>query len=168
MAPNFAASRRKASNKATSSQGAGSTGNHRPKKGRQGANKREEADFSLEQFVARTIPLLDLESEAEVTQVSVRKNIAGALQFHVTIHAKCMLGSCERGIQTSPCECVCYDMWFMLQAQEELAGGQMERAASRGRVLLNLRCTAAEGGLLGRTLLTLVSNKVQSLQEAVC
>lgn len=30
---------------------------------------------------------------------------------------------------------------------------------ARGRALLNLRMTDAEGGLLGRTLLTLVSNK---------
>jgi len=34
-----------------------------------------------------------------------------------------------------------------------------ETAQARGRALLNLRCSGAEGGLLGRTLLTLVPNK---------
>lgn len=32
---------------------------------------------------------------------------------------------------------------------------------AKGQVLLNLRCAEAAGGLLGRTLLTLVSNKVR-------
>lgn len=47
------------------------------------------------------------------------------------------------------------------QAEEALAAGSPERAAARGRALLNLRLTEAEGGLLGRTLLTLVNNKVR-------
>ena len=33
------------------------------------------------------------------------------------------------------------------------------RPQARGRALLNLRCSEIEGGLLGRQLLTLVSNK---------
>jgi hypothetical protein len=37
-----------------------------------------------------------------------------------------------------------------------------EAAQARGRALLNLRMRDAEGGLLGRTLLTLASNKVQA------
>jgi len=44
--------------------------------------------------------------------------------------------------------------------QGELAGLSPERAAKRGRTLLNLRCEDVEGGLLGRSLLTLVNNKV--------
>lgn len=46
-----------------------------------------------------------------------------------------------------------------LQAEETLAAGSPESAAAKGRALLNLRLTEAEGGLLGRTLLTLVNNK---------
>lgn len=47
------------------------------------------------------------------------------------------------------------------QAEEALAAGSPEHAAARGRALLNLRLTEAEGGLLGRTLLTLVNNKAR-------
>ena len=46
-----------------------------------------------------------------------------------------------------------------VQAQGELAGLSPEKAARRGRTLLNLRCVDVEGGLLGRSLLTLVNNK---------
>ena len=45
------------------------------------------------------------------------------------------------------------------QAEEALAGASPEAAAAKGRAMLNLRLTEAEGGLLGRTLLTLVNNK---------
>ncbi|KAL4427329.1 hypothetical protein ABPG77_003238 [Micractinium sp. CCAP 211/92] len=65
-----------------------------------------------EEFIARVLPLLDMEREAEVAQ-----------------------------------------------AEEALAAGSPESAAARGRALLNLRLADAEGGLLGRTLLTLVNNK---------
>lgn len=41
-----------------------------------------------------------------------------------------------------------------------MAGLSPEAAARRGRTLLNLRCTEVEAGLLGRTLITLVNNKV--------
>ena len=50
-----------------------------------------------------------------------------------------------------------------LQAQESIGQSRPEAAQARGRALLNLRMQDAEGGLLGRTLLTLVSNKVRSL-----
>ena len=54
-----------------------------------------------------------------------------------------------------------------MQTQEALGSvQQLERASARGRVLLNLRCAEVEGGLLGRTLLTLVSNKVHSFMLA--
>eukprot|EP00887_Chlorella_sp_A99_P002446 scaffold10.g2446.t1 len=43
------------------------------------------------------------------------------------------------------------------QAEEALSGCSPAAAAARGRALLNLRLTEAEGGLLGRTLLTLGS-----------
>ena len=46
------------------------------------------------------------------------------------------------------------------QAQDSIAQSRPEAAQARGRALLNLRMQDAEGGLLGRTLLTLVSNKV--------
>ncbi|KAI7837886.1 hypothetical protein COHA_008373 [Chlorella ohadii] len=68
--------------------------------------------ISVEEFIARVLPLLDMERDAEVAQ-----------------------------------------------AEEALAAGSPERAAAKGRALLNLRLTDAEGGLLGRTLLTLVNNK---------
>ncbi len=42
-----------------------------------------------------------------------------------------------------------------------------EAAQARGRALLNLRLRDAEGGLLGRTLLSLVSNKVAICAYAV-
>ncbi|KAL4440242.1 hypothetical protein ABPG75_003243 [Micractinium tetrahymenae] len=45
------------------------------------------------------------------------------------------------------------------QAEEALSAGSPESAAAKGRALLNLRLADAEGGLLGRTLLTLVNNK---------
>lgn len=45
------------------------------------------------------------------------------------------------------------------QAEEALSGCSPAAAAARGRALLNLQLTEAEGGLLGRTLLTLVNNK---------
>ena len=47
-----------------------------------------------------------------------------------------------------------------VQAQSSLASAQPSTAEARGRVLLNLRLRDAEGGLLGRTLLTLIANKV--------
>ncbi|KAK9808936.1 hypothetical protein WJX72_006613 [[Myrmecia] bisecta] len=68
--------------------------------------------LSLEAFVAQTLPLLELEKDAEVAQ-----------------------------------------------AQEAVSQCKPETAQAKGRALLNLRCTDAEGGLLGRTLLTLASNK---------
>ncbi|KAK9915598.1 hypothetical protein WJX75_001370 [Coccomyxa subellipsoidea] len=68
--------------------------------------------LSLEDFVSRTLPLLEMEHEAEVAQ-----------------------------------------------AQESIAQRRPEVAQARGRALLNLRLRDAEGGLLGRTLLALVSNK---------
>ena len=45
------------------------------------------------------------------------------------------------------------------QATEAAAACSPARAQARGRALLNLRLAEAEGGLLGRTLLTLVPNK---------
>ncbi|KAK9868471.1 hypothetical protein WJX84_007692 [Apatococcus fuscideae] len=45
------------------------------------------------------------------------------------------------------------------QAEEAVSLGGIESAQAKGRVITNLRCSDAEGGLLGRTLLTLVSNK---------
>jgi len=48
------------------------------------------------------------------------------------------------------------------QALESSAAKQPEAAAASGRALLNLRVRDAEGGLLGRTLLTLVSNKARN------
>jgi hypothetical protein len=50
--------------------------------------------------------------------------------------------------------------WRGTQAQDSIAQTTAERAEARGRALMNLRLQEAEGGLLGRTLLTLVSNKV--------
>ncbi len=47
-----------------------------------------------------------------------------------------------------------------VQAQSSLAAAQPSAAEARGRVLPNLRLRDAEGGLLGRTLLTLIANKV--------
>ena len=47
-----------------------------------------------------------------------------------------------------------------LKAEEAVSLGGIESAQAKGRVITNLRCSDAEGGLLGRTLLTLVSNKV--------
>ena len=44
-----------------------------------------------------------------------------------------------------------------------MAGLSPEAAARRGRTLLNLRCTEVEAGLLGRTLITLINNKVRVL-----
>lgn len=56
----------------------------------------------------------------------------------------------------------------MLQAQESIGQSRPEAAQARGRALLNLRVQDAEGGLLGRTLLTLVSNKVGTLWLRAC
>lgn len=50
-----------------------------------------------------------------------------------------------------------------VQAQESIAQRRPEVAQARGRAVLNLRLRDAEGGLLGRTLLALVSNKVTHL-----
>lgn len=52
-------------------------------------------------------------------------------------------------------------MLFDHQAQEAATGVRPERAQARGRALLNLKLRDAEGGLLGRTLLTFILNKVQ-------
>lgn len=49
------------------------------------------------------------------------------------------------------------------QAGDALAKLSPEAAQAKGQVLLNLRCTGSEGGLLGRTLITLVSNKVHAV-----
>ena len=46
------------------------------------------------------------------------------------------------------------------QAQEAVSGVRPQRAQARGRALLNLRLRDTEGGLLGRTLLTFILNKV--------
>ncbi|CAL5218349.1 g9 [Coccomyxa viridis] len=68
--------------------------------------------LTVEDYVSQTLPLLELEKDAEVAQ-----------------------------------------------AQDSIAQSRPEAAQARGRALLNLRVQDAEGGLLGRTLLTLVSNK---------
>ena len=47
------------------------------------------------------------------------------------------------------------------QAQEAVSSVKPEKAQARGRALLNLKLRDAEGGLLGRTLLTFILNKVQ-------
>ncbi len=48
----------------------------------------------------------------------------------------------------------------MVQAGDAIAKLSPAAAQAKGQVLLNLRCAETAGGLLGRTLLTLVSNKV--------
>ena len=70
---------------------------------------------SVEEYVAATLPLLELERGAEVAA-----------------------------------------------AEGVLAACSPEAAQARGAALLNLRLVDAEGGLLGRTLLTLVNNKVRA------
>ncbi|KAG7670496.1 hypothetical protein KSW81_003059 [Nannochloris sp. 'desiccata'] len=50
-------------------------------------------------------------------------------------------------------------------AEESLSSATPEQAQAKGRALLNLRLEGAEGGLLGRTLLTLVRNKLGSSGE---
>ncbi len=57
-----------------------------------------------------------------------------------------------RGVQFQHLSC-------LAQALETTAAKRPEAAAAAGRTLLKLRVRDAEGGLLGRTLLTLVSNK---------
>ena len=57
------------------------------------------------------------------------------------------------------------DVW--LQAEEVVSMGGVEGAQAKGRIIANLRCSDAEGGLLGRTLLTLISNKVISHDKIV-
>ena len=55
------------------------------------------------------------------------------------------------------------------QAQEAVSSVRPQRAQARGRALLNLRLRDAEGGLLGRTLLTFILNKVwQTPLHAFC
>ena len=59
------------------------------------------------------------------------------------------------------------------QAQEAVSGAKPEKMQARGRALLNLKLRDSEGGLLGRTLLTLILNKVHllymhMLRPAVC
>ncbi|KAL3144155.1 hypothetical protein ABBQ32_14187 [Trebouxia sp. C0010 RCD-2024] len=67
---------------------------------------------SVSDFVSTTLPLLEMEKNAEVAQ-----------------------------------------------AQEAVSGVRPERVQARGRALLNLKLRDAEGGLLGRTLLTFILNK---------
>jgi len=50
-------------------------------------------------------------------------------------------------------------------AEESLSSASPEQAQAKGRALLNLRLEGAEGGLLGRTLLTVVRNKLGSSGE---
>ncbi len=50
-------------------------------------------------------------------------------------------------------------------AEDSLSSATPEQAQAKGRALLNLRLDATEGGLLGRTLLTLVRNKLGSSGE---
>lgn len=50
-------------------------------------------------------------------------------------------------------------------AEDSLSSATPEQAQAKGRALLNLRLEGAEGGLLGRTLLTLVRNKLGSSGE---
>ena len=61
-----------------------------------------------------------------------------------------------------------FHQWLVMlpvQAQDSIAQRRPEVAQARGRALLNLRLRDAEGGLLGRTLLALVSNKVHPNNE---
>ena len=50
----------------------------------------------------------------------------------------------------------------VVQTQAALGRKDAASMGASGRVLPNLRCSDVEGGLLGRTLLTLVNNKVVS------
>ena len=52
----------------------------------------------------------------------------------------------------------------LAQAQEAVSGVRPEAAQARGRSLLNLKLRESEGGLLGRTLLTLILNKVSNAE----
>jgi hypothetical protein len=52
----------------------------------------------------------------------------------------------------------------VLAAEEALTACSPEAAQARGRALLNLRVSETEGGLLGRTLITLVNNKVRACE----
>lgn len=56
---------------------------------------------------------------------------------------------------------------LLAQSGEALARLSPLSAQAKGQALLNLRCTGSEGGLLGRTLLTLVSNKVRQFWQKV-
>ena len=94
---------------------------------------------SLEDFVDKTLPLLDMEHEAEKAQV---RCVAGGIFIFVRMHF----------LHARPL--------LAVQGQETVASRRPEAAQARGRALLNLRLRDAEGGLLGRTLLSLVSNKV--------
>ena len=53
------------------------------------------------------------------------------------------------------------------QAQEAVSGVRPDKAQARGRALLNLKLRDAEGGLLGRTLLTFMLNKVQPVETVL-
>lgn len=83
-----------------------------PHKGSGTGDKHAYSDISVSDFISSTLPLLEMEKNAEVAQ-----------------------------------------------AQEAVSGVRPEKAQARGRALLNLKLRDAEGGLLGRTLLTFMLNK---------
>jgi len=102
---------------------------------------------SLEQFIASTTPLLELERAAEVATAQ-----ASFSQTHTV-----PTSNPTPGVASSHAH---FPDLADNYLQGELAGLSPERAAKRGRTLLNLRCEDVEDGLLGRSLLTLVNNKV--------
>lgn len=140
---------------------------------------------TVDDFIARMAPLLDMERDAEVAQVhlaflpaypflkysahsynkgkpcTICRRLAFAAHFFAYTHRLYTSIDCCR-------RCCLLLLSFQsrvqcMQAGDALARMSPQAAQARGQALLNLRCSQSEGGLLGRTLLTLVSNKVQRL-----
>lgn len=74
----------------------------------------------------------------------------------VSVTVQCMLITLQR-LSSQNCH---LDYESYSQAQEAISGSRPEAAQARGRSLLNLKLRDSEAGLLGRTLLTLILNKV--------
>ena len=128
---------------------------------------------TVDEFIARMAPLLDMERDAEVAQVHLP--VPANLLFEWCSAAPRAELSQRKRCQAVRCPCSFASSWrhllmpmlsdaalWCMQAGDALARMSPQAAQARGQVLLNLRCSQSESGLLGRTLLTLISNKVQN------
>ena len=121
--------------------------------------------IQLEEWIEIMEPLLEKEKSAEARQPAPR-----CIRFASSSYRRLMTWLIPRnheyrfcgwrgGFLTTPLRLRITDHMQVEEAKETLATMSSAASAARGRTLMNLKCQDVESGLMGRSLLTLVSNR---------